>query len=107
MAADQLVGRIDPELVGQGRSCASERIQRLALSPVSIQSEHQVAPQVLPQRMLRHEPLELADGAYVLADGEQPLDALLEGCEMELIETGRLGDERWMIRDVCKGRSAP
>ena len=50
-------------------------LERLGLAAAAVQREHQLAAQVLAQRVLSHQRLELADELGVAAEREVGLDA--------------------------------
>ena len=54
------------------------RLQRVGLAAGAVQRQHPLAVQGLPQRLLEHEPLELADDLAVAARGEVEVDRQLD-----------------------------
>ncbi len=73
------------------RRAAAVGLERLRLAAAAVQGEHQLAVQVLAERLLRHGGLELGDQIRVPAERELGLDARLECRPAPLLEAGDLG----------------
>ena len=76
LEALQLLARLDPELVDE---CAPRRLidlERLGLTPGSVEREHELAAQPLLKRMLRDKGSELGGQGAVTAELEVRLDPL-------------------------------
>ena len=99
--------RVDPELLDEYAPGLLVRLQRLGLTPGPVERQHQLAPQPLPQRVLGHKRLHLADEIRVTAEREIGLDALLERHEPQLLEARdrRLGER--LVREVGKRLPTP
>jgi hypothetical protein len=77
------------------------------LSARPIEGQHQLTVEVLVQRVLGDELLELRDKPHVTAECQLGLDPLLDGCQADLLET-RDRDLRERLRgEVGEWRSPP
>ena len=83
------------------------RLQRLGLTPRSVEREHQLAPQALPQRVLRDQRLELADELSAAAELEVGVDPLLERLQAQLLEPADLGLGERLEGEVGERWAAP
>ena len=70
---DEFAGRLETGLVGEVVAIGLERPERLHLAAGAMQSEHQLAPKPVPQRMLGDEAFELSCRIAVPAEIEQRL----------------------------------
>jgi hypothetical protein len=73
----------------------------------AVEAQHQVLPKPLPQRMLRHQSLQLSDQLTVMAQGQLGLDPLLLSSEPELLQRRNVGLGKWLIGEVGQSRAAP
>ena len=69
---------VDSQFAGELVAGAVEGRQGFSLAARSVPGEHQLAPGVFSQRMLRHQRFELADQIQRVGQGEVGVDALLE-----------------------------
>lgn len=102
---DEFAGRLETGLVGEVVAIGLERPERLHLAAGAMQSEHQLAPKPVPQRMLGDEAFELSCRIAVPAEIEQRLAALLLGREPEFLETRGRRAAPAFIREL--GERAP
>ena len=77
--------RLDPELVDEGGPRRLIGLERLGLAPCPVEGEHQLGAEVLAQRMLPGESVELADEVRMSSLRKIPLDPLLEAGKAELL----------------------
>ena len=71
------------------RQGAAQRLvsgQRLGLPPAPVEGHHAVGPQPLPERMARHQALELGHHLSVPAERKVSLDPGLEGIQLQLLQ---------------------
>jgi hypothetical protein len=74
----KLAARLDPEFLGQRAPCVSIYLERLGLSPRSVEGEHELRSRSFAQRLLGHQLLEFADHLCVAPAFQVSLDAVLE-----------------------------
>jgi hypothetical protein len=98
---------VDAQLVRQDLPDPLVRPQRLRLSPLSVEGQHEEAPQALPPRVSGDQGLQLPDGLGLNAGRQEPFDPGFLSLEAELIESGRLGEERGLLGEVAEGRPPP
>ena len=98
---------LDAESVDERRARRLVRLERLGLAARPVQREHQLGAEVLAERMLPHERLQLADQLRVPSVREVELDPLLEAREAELLQTGDLGLGEALVGEVRERISAP
>ena len=103
----ELRTRLDPELVDQDSARLPVRLERLRLATGAVQSEDQLAPQPLAQRMAGNEILELGHELGMATELQVGVDPLLERGQPDLLETGDLADECRLIRCVGERRAPP
>ena len=78
-----------------------------ACRPGAVQGEHQLGAEVLAERMLADERVELADQLRVASVGEVELDPLLDTREAKLLQAGDLGLGEALVGEVRERFSAP
>src|SRR5262249_61268730 len=76
--------RLDAELLDEGAPSPSVRSERVGLPTASIQREHQLGVQPLPQRVLGGESFELADDEGGSAECKIGVESLLQRDGAEL-----------------------
>ena len=82
----KLRARLDAELLDQRPPRIPVGPERFGLPPRAIESDDQLAPQPLPERLVGHQPLELGDQVGVAARGQVGVDPLLDRRPTELPE---------------------
>ena len=97
----------DAELLDERPSRYLVGLERLGLAPGPVEAEHQLAEQTLPQRVLLHQPLQLAGEFGVATGGEIGVDPLLERRQAQLPETSALRLRKRLIGEVGERRPAP
>ena len=96
----KLPPRLDPEVVDQLAASLLIALQRVGLPARSVQREHQLRLKALPQRMLAHERLELADQRGVPSKREVSVDSILERREALFLDPGSLALRERLVREV-------
>jgi hypothetical protein len=86
----ELCSRLESELLVEHLACSAVRLQRLCLSTRAIKRDDQQPAEVLSQRLLFDERVELADELGVPALGEVELDPLFKRHEPKLFEPSDL-----------------
>ena len=99
--------RLDPELLDEQPAALPVARERLGLAAAAVEREHQLAAQLLAQRLLVDERLSSATSALVLAELELGLDPRLERVEPELREPAAAGCANGSRRNSASGRPAP
>ena len=102
----QLGARLDAELVDEMGAGALEGSQRLGLPPGSVEGEHELAPEPLPQRMVPDQGFELCHQLPGSAQGEVGFDSGFDGGDSHFAETPDLGVEFGMV-DTAVGIAEP
>ena len=82
-------------------------IERVALPPCPIESEHELPAQPLPQRVPRHQGLELGHQLAVTSGQEIRLDAILERRGVQPLQPHHLGLRERLEREPGERRAAP
>src|SRR6476661_1740745 len=82
----ELLARVEPELVQQTLACGPVRLERVGLAPRAVEREHELAVQVLAQRVLHDQALQLAHQLGLPATRQLSVDPRLEGCPPQLVE---------------------
>ncbi len=82
-------------------------VQRLALTPGSIQGEHELPAQALAQRLRRHEPLQLRHELGTAAHRQIGLDAILDRGRAQVLQARDLGRRERLEHHVGQRRPAP
>jgi hypothetical protein len=79
--------RLDPDFADERLARPPVGIQSVCLSARSIQREHELGPESLPQWMVLDQPFQLRDGVRVATELEVGVDPLLERREPCLLQT--------------------
>ena len=103
---ERLAG-LEAEVLGQQPTCLAIRIERLGLPPRSIQREHELRAQTLPQRVLSDRCLQLTHDAEMPAKCQLGLETLLERGQPELLEPSGLSLSERLIGELGQRRAAP
>jgi hypothetical protein len=93
--------------VSEGVACATVRVERVGLTAVAVQREHELSPYPLSEGVLRHDRLELADDLAVAAEREVGLEPILERVLVQARQPGGLGDRPGLVRELGEGIAAP
>src|SRR5205085_7206732 len=80
----ELGTRLDPELLDEQPAAGAVGGERLGLPAGAVERDHELPAELLAQRLLLDERLELGDEPLVPAELELGLDPRLEGAEPEL-----------------------
>ena len=83
--------RIDPQRLRELRTYLAVRAQRVRLTSRSVQGEHELTPEPLPVRELRHQRVELDRHLVVASQAELCLNPLLDRHDSEFLEPHCLG----------------
>ena len=99
--------RIDPELVDECAARFLADVQSFCLPTRPVERGHQIHPQVLAERVLGDECLELCDHLVVAPEREVGVDAELHRDQPDLLEPGdgRLGEA--LVGEVRERRAPP
>ena len=77
--------RLDPELLDERPARVLVRLERLGLPSAAVERKHQLSARPLPERVLAHDRLELADELGGTAELELGLDSLLDRSQPQLL----------------------
>ena len=99
--------RLDAELAPECPPGGMEDVEGLRLAAGAVEREHQLSPETLAKRMQRDQGVELTDERAVETKCQVRLDALLDGCQPELLQPAdrRLGEA--VVGEVGKRGAAP
>ena len=103
----QPLPRCDSELLVERPPCLTVRSQRLRLPPGAVEREHQLCAQVLAERMLDDQHLELRDQLAGAAEGKVGLEAVLHRFDPQLVQPGDLRRNGVLVQDVLERPPAP
>ena len=98
---------LDPELLDEQASGLLVGLQRLSLAPRPVEGAHQLASQLLAERILGDEGLELPDEIRVAAEPELELDPLADHGEPEILEPRDLRPSEVLERKFLQRRPSP
>jgi hypothetical protein len=107
LQALQPQARLDAELVHQDAAGGPIGGQRVRLPARAVQREHELAVQVLAQRVGAHQRVQLADQLQVPAEDELRLDAHLQRGDTFLVDADQLRPGGPGGHDVGQHRAAP
>ena len=103
----ELGAGIETQLVGQVAAGVLVGLERLALTAVGVQGEHEQAPQPFAPGLLGGQAPELADRLPPRARGDAQLKQLLERLQAELLEPLGLAPGELLSGEVAEGRARP
>jgi hypothetical protein len=103
----ELPAGFDAELLDEHRPRRPVGVESLGLAAASVERQHQLSVQPLPQRVLGDERLELGHEIGVTAGGEIGVDPLLERGDPHLLHPRDLGLGESLVREVGERRPAP
>ncbi len=103
----QLRAGLEPQLGDQEAAGVLVGRQRLGLPPGTVQGEHELGMEPLPQRVLAHQPGQLLHQRGVAASGKVGLDALLQQPEPPLLQAPRRLAQHVHLAQVRERRAAP
>src|SRR5262249_56767325 len=103
----QRATRLDAELLDERAPRLLVGGERLALTPRTVQREHQLRVQPLAERIPVHQRLELAYEIVVPTEHEVGFDSLLYRNESPLLQTGDLCPRERLEGDVGERRAPP
>ena len=103
----QLGRRIEAELLGEHGARSRVHAQRIGLAAAAVQGDHQAAGEPLAQRVLVGRALQLADRLAVAAEGEEGVEARLQGFQAQLVPAHRGRPGPLLVDDVGERRTVP
>ena len=98
---------LDAQLLDQHGARSPEGLEGLGLATGAIEAQHQLAVELLAQRMLPHEPFQFADHVRMTTRGELGVDPLLDRGQSQLLQPHDLGLGERLIREIRKRRPPP
>jgi hypothetical protein len=99
--------RVDAELVAQRSAHLVDRSQGFGLTARPVEGEREMAPQLLPQRMVGDELRQLPDDRRVPAEGEVGGEPVLDRGEASILESCRGATGELLVRELDQGWPAP
>ena len=99
--------RLDAERVDQRAAQLAVGVERLALPSRAVQREHPLAVEVLAQRVLDHQPVQLADQLGRAAERQVGVDPRLDRGQPQLLQPGDGGRRERLEREVGQGLAPP
>lgn len=103
----QLRARLEAELLRKHTSRLAVDLERLRLTSSPVEREDQLRTEVLSQRVLGQQPLQLRDQLRAPSRLEIGVDAALDRAHVELVETCDLSLEPDLVGDVRERRASP
>ena len=91
---------LDAKIVGKRRSCLLVAIKRLSLTSGAVESEHQLAPKLLPQRMSSDQTFQLSHQLGVASPRQVTLNPVLQTGKTELFQASDLGLSEAPVREL-------
>jgi hypothetical protein len=99
--------RLDPELLDERPPRLPKGRERVRLPPSAVEGVHELGAEVLAERMLRDQRLELGDQLAGSPEGEVGLEAALQRRETKLVQARGFGRESVLMEDVLERLAAP
>ena len=99
--------RFDAELGEQRPSRGAVCLERLGLPSGAVQRDHQLAAQAFPERMSRHQRLELRHQVGVSPEREVGLDPLFDRRGVKFFQAADLVPRKLFEREIREGGAAP
>jgi len=90
---DQFRGRVDPEFIGKDLPRALEGRQRIGLTAVPVEGQHEQRPQTFPQWVAHEQSLELSDRRTVVPDRHKRPGPVLLRLQAKVVESVGFGPE--------------
>ena len=103
----ELRPRLEAQLVCEHTPRLLEHLERVRLPAAAVKGEHQLAPQPLPERVLRDRRAQRRHQLPVLAQRERDLKLLLERVHTQRLKSARLGVEPGRAGEALQGRTTP
>ena len=103
----QRLARVDAELVGQQIADPPVGGQRVGLPAAPVQRQHELAVQLLPQRMPGDQLLQLGGDRVVPAERQVRVDPGLDRDQPQLLQPGRLRPGERVVGQVGEYPAAP
>ncbi len=103
----QGAARLEAELVAQQRTSLAIRLERVGLTALTVEREHQLSTQALLEGVRRDEALELGHVSGAVADRELGVDAVHRRRQPKLLEPADVGLREVELGDVREGLAAP
>lgn len=104
---NELARRVKPDLVSQNTPVSMERTQRVGLPTRTEQRHHQLRPKSVPQRMLRHQSLELGHHLYVSTEIETRLHPRLQSNNTDLLKAHHRRPTPLLVRKLTERTPVP
>ena len=98
---------LDPELIDEQPPPFPVALQRISLASTAIQRNHQLPAQLLAERFLLDQRLELTHETFVASKLELCVDALLESGEPQLGEAPGGRERERLLPELHESRAAP
>jgi hypothetical protein len=98
---------LDPEALDEQTPGVAVDVEGIRLTAASVEREHQLAPQTLPERVFVHEPLDLCDQLEMTTKRQLCVDPVLERGEVELLESRDRGPGEGLVCKIGQRRTAP
>ena len=103
----QLLARLDAQLLVERPPRLTVRRQCFRLPSGAVEREHELGAQVLAERMLGDQHLELRDQLAGAAEGKVGVEAVLHRLEPQLVQPGDLRRNGVLVEDVLERPPAP
>ncbi len=98
---------LDAEFLDEGLAGIREGAQRLGLSSRTVERQHQLLVQLLPEGMLADQGQKIRDQPMVSSERKTEAVAHLERHQSKLLQTRRFADRELLSLDVGERRAAP
>ena len=99
--------RLDTCLVNQQLPCPVKDLGRLRLSPRTVERQHELTAEALPEGVLEHEPFDLPHETGMPSKRELSINAVFERVEPHLLQPVGLRHDEWLVCQVGIGRPPP
>src|SRR5262249_48756697 len=102
-----LLARLDPELFAEERTRLAVRRERLRLPAASIERQHELTPERLPERILLQETADLRHQLRVPTKGQLGIDPVADHLMPHLVEASQVGLGEALVPNPLDGRPTP
>src|SRR5262245_27226055 len=103
----ELGPRLKAQLIAQRASHTPKGCECVDLTSTSVEREHQLAVEMLAERLIRNKRLEFGNELEMPREREFGLDSFLEGDQAQLLDPRDLALGKCLVGDVGKSNAAP
>ena len=99
--------RLEAELLAQHRATLPVHLERVRLAAGPVESDHELPPELLPERVVGDERLQLGHELGVVTEFQLGLDPLFGGGKAQLLQSGDLELSPLLVLELLERTSPP